>query len=245
MKLFLNNPGYWIFIMVCIAIIIYLEINFTKLIRWFGEFWVKKELKKLPTDKYKVLNDIMIKTNIGTHQIDHIVISRYGIFVIETKQYNGYITGDKYDIKWVKHLGKKKYYYENPIRQNYGHVKAIAELLKLDKGIFNIVCIPSRAKLKINHDEELTNNRTILGKILSYEEEIINNPEIIANFILKNNITDRKQRKEHIKQIQNKMKASNSNICPKCGSILVERQGQYGSFFGCSNYPKCHFTKNH
>ena len=49
------------------------------------------------------------------------------------KQYNGYITGSKYDKNWVRHAGKKKYYYTNPIRQNYGHCKSLAELLNIDK----------------------------------------------------------------------------------------------------------------
>ncbi len=33
-------------------------------------------------------------------------------------------------------------------------------------------------------------------------------------------------------------------ICPKCGSKLVERNGKYGKFIGCSNYPNCHYKHN-
>ena len=33
-------------------------------------------------------------------------------------------------------------------------------------------------------------------------------------------------------------------ICPKCGGELVKRSGRYGKFFGCSNYPKCRYTRN-
>jgi hypothetical protein len=32
-----------------------------------------------------------------------------------------------------------------------------------------------------------------------------------------------------------------SDICPKCGGILKKRDGKYGSFMGCSNYPSCRF----
>lgn len=31
--------------------------------------------------------------------------------------------------------------------------------------------------------------------------------------------------------------------CPKCGGDLVKRNGKYGSFLGCANYPKCNFTE--
>lgn len=78
---------------------------FYKKIRGFmGEFWVKTELNKLPKDKYKVLNNVMFKTNTSTHQIDYIVISKFGIFVVEMKNYYGLITGDKYKDKWVQHF---------------------------------------------------------------------------------------------------------------------------------------------
>lgn len=32
------------------------------------------------------------------------------------------------------------------------------------------------------------------------------------------------------------------NVCPKCGAKLVEREGKYGKFIGCSNFPKCRFV---
>ena len=76
---YLKQPIFWIIIILGI-----LSIVFYKKIRGFmGEFWTKLELNKLPKDKYIVLNDILIKSNNGTSQIDHIVISKFGIFVIE------------------------------------------------------------------------------------------------------------------------------------------------------------------
>ena len=56
------------------------KIIYPKFRGFMGEFWVKKELNKLPTDSYKILNDIMIMNDNNTYQIDHIVISKYGIF---------------------------------------------------------------------------------------------------------------------------------------------------------------------
>ncbi len=50
-----------------------------------GEKTVSRKLSRLPKDKYKVLNDIMLATPKGTTQIDHIVVSIYGVFVVETK----------------------------------------------------------------------------------------------------------------------------------------------------------------
>ena len=50
--------------------------------------------------------------------------------------------------------------------------------------------------------------------------------------------------KEHVKNIKQTQQELKQGICPRCGGILVERDGQYGKFYGCSNYPKCRFILN-
>ena len=245
-KSLLSSPIYWILMIICI-LIIFICLKFgNKIIGWFGEKWTKDEINKLPKDKYKILNDIMIMLNGKTYQIDHIIVSCYGIFVIETKQYNGMITGSKYDKYWVRHIGNKKCYYSNPIRQNYGHMKAICELLNInDNKVISLVNVTSNAKLKIDHDGELVRNYSILEKIYSYKTEIINNVDEIVEKILNNNITDKRIRKEHIEIIRNKyVDDKDISTCPKCGSILKERTGKYGKFLGCSNYPNCKYTRD-
>lgn len=243
-KAILTSPLYLTMIIISLVIIIIYYLFGAKIIGWFGEHWTKEALNTLPKDKYSIINDVFIKVNNSTHQIDHVIVSPYGIFSIETKQYNGYITGNKYDKNWVRHLGKKKLYYTNPIRQNYGHVKALSELLDIDENkIFNVVCIPSRAKLKIRDDGELVRYDTIVNKILSYKEIIIDDPNEIIEIINKNNITDKNIKLEHIKNIRENIIDKDPSKCPWCGSQLVERNGKYGSFIGCSNYPRCKYTK--
>ena len=235
---------------IIIFILLILVTVFYKKIRGFmGEFWVKQELKKLPKDKYIILNDIMIKSNKGTHQIDHIIISKYGIFVVEMKNYYGLITGEEHQNKWTQHLGKNKYYFNNPIHQNYGHIKALEELLNLSEDKFiSIICISKQAKLKVKA-KNVTQLDFISDLIKSYNNEIIiEDLSKIKNKIEQNNITDKEIRKSHIKNIKNTVKENNDKeknmICPKCGAKLVERNGKYGNFIGCSNFPNCKYTKN-
>ena len=242
----LSSPLYWGLLILC-GIIIIIGIKYgSKIIGWFGEHWTKQSLDVLDKNKYIVLNDIMISVNGKTHQIDHIVLSKYGIFVIETKQYNGYIKGSKYDKKWVRYIkGKEPIYYTNPIRQNYGHVKAICELLNIGENkVFNIVCIPSNnVKLNIEHDGELTTGLTINDKITSYKDEIIDNVEELKEKIIIHNIVDKNKRREHIERINAHKEEFSKDVCPKCGAKLVERTGQYGNFLGCANYPNCRYTR--
>ena len=79
----ITNP--WFVTLLILSILA--DILYPKFRGFMGEFWVKQELKKLPMDKYIVLNDIMVKQNNSTHQIDHLIISQFGIFVIEMKNY--------------------------------------------------------------------------------------------------------------------------------------------------------------
>lgn len=240
LKYFFSNPFVILFFIVVIIVAIFNK----QIIGWFGEHWTKQALKKLPKNEYKILNNVFIETNGTTHQIDHVVVSTYGIFSIETKQYNGFITGNKFDKNWIRHAGKNKYYYTNPIRQNYGHIKALSELLNLDESkIFNVVCIPSKATLKVEHDGELVGYYTLVDKILSYKEVIIKNVDKIVEIINKNNIKDKNIKKEHIRNIKNNIIDKDNNKCPKCGGQLIEKTGKYGYFIGCTNYPKCKYTR--
>ena len=240
LKYFLTNP----LIITILILGLISAIFYKQIVGWFGEHWTKKALSKLPKDKYKIINNLFISVNGLTHQIDHVIISQYGIFSIETKQYNGYITGNKYDKNWVRYAGKNKYYYTNPIRQNYGHCKALSELLNLEESkIYNIVCIPSNAKLKIEHDGEIVRYDTINEKILSYQKEVLENTEEIYNKLASSNIKDKNIKREHINNIKNNICKKDTNKCPKCGGNLVERNGKYGNFIGCSNYPKCRYTQ--
>ncbi len=82
----------WILVLVIILILIVggvSVLSHPKVKGVMGEGKVRKQLNKLPSEGYRVLNDLVIKTKTGLIQIDHVVISPFGIFVIETKNYKG------------------------------------------------------------------------------------------------------------------------------------------------------------
>ncbi len=74
----------------------------------WGEWTVAKILFRLPAVDYKILNDVMLRTEYGTTQMDHVVVSCYGIFVIETKNYAGWIIGGENAEQWTELLHSKK-----------------------------------------------------------------------------------------------------------------------------------------
>lgn len=100
--------------------------------------------------EYHLLNNITIPFQDGTTQIDHILISTKGIFVIETKNYSGWIFGDENSKQWMQTLYRAKSRFQNPIHQNFLHVKAIDQLLDfLPKGqIHSIVVFTGSGQFK-------------------------------------------------------------------------------------------------
>lgn len=164
------------------------------------------------------------------------------------KNYYGLIRGNEYWDYWMQYVGKNKRTFKNPIYQNYGHIKALENLLDIDENkFFSIICFSNQAKLKVICKTPIVQTYEIALTIGKYQEEILDNIEQISESIIKNNIKDKKVKKEHTSKIQNQIKLTeekiSKNICPKCGSKLVERKSKYGSFLGCSSYPKCKFTK--
>lgn len=219
---------------------------YKKIVGMFGEFWVKKELKKLSSE-YLVFNNVLIKTNDeNTHQIDHIIVSNYGIFVVETKQYNGFIIGNEYDKKWIVKAGNKKYYMNNPLRQNYGHIMSLVEILDLpiDKFI-SLICISSNAKVKVKSDK-IVRPYDILSKIYEYKTVIIDDSVGIYEKIKTFNIDGFKEKRRHnsyVKKIKRDKEKKFINICPRCGEKLKYKKNKYSLFMRCSNYSKCKFIK--
>jgi hypothetical protein len=78
---------------------------------------------------YHLMNHITLQLEDGTTQIDHILISKFGVFVIETKDYKGWIFANAKHTSWTQVLFKQKFKFQNPIFQNLRHVRAVQELL--------------------------------------------------------------------------------------------------------------------
>ncbi|MCX7173750.1 MAG: nuclease-related domain-containing protein [Proteobacteria bacterium] len=109
---------------------------------WFGESagslaqWLM-----LDAAIYHSLKDVTILAADGSStQIDHVIVSRHGIFVIEAKNMNGWIFGNEKDAQWTQSMpGGRKFRFQNPLRQNYRHTKVLSEFLGIDHGLFHSI----------------------------------------------------------------------------------------------------------
>ena len=178
-----------------------------------GKFGEKRVARKLDwlSKEYLTLNDILLPTSYGTTQIDHIVVSPYGIFVIETKNYKGWIFGHENSEEWKQSLlGKKRFWgwsseqhkLRNPIRQNAAHARAVKAILKEvgDFPIIPIVVFADSAELNITTPNHIVINWCNLrSAIKSYRTQCISQEDIqrIVSKISSANITTEGSRESH------------------------------------------------
>ncbi|WP_201591924.1 NERD domain-containing protein [Psychrobacter fozii] len=137
---------------------------------------------KLEKNVYHRLNGITLpRANGGSTQIDHIIVSVYGIFVIETKNYKGWIYGSEKQKQWTQAFPNgSKFKFQNPLRQNYLHIKTLADLLGLELSYFHsMIAFIGECELKTR--DELPEH-VLTGGMVSYvkkkQDEILTEDEV-------------------------------------------------------------------
>ena len=123
---------------------------------------------------YHLMNHVTLRMDDGTTQVDHILISRFGVFVIETKDYNGWIFGSAMDDSWTQVLFRRRFKFQNPIFQNRRHVRAVRGVLDfLPPGaIRSVVVFSGEAEFK----REAPQGVVVIGQLADYlrhETEVV------------------------------------------------------------------------
>ena len=113
----------------------------------------------LDPKEYHIFNNVLLNGSHGTTQIDHVIVSKYGIFVIETKNKDGWIYGQQDDDDWTQVFFKKKFKFQNPLHQNYLHTRSLAEKLTINhKYMFPIVMFWGKCSFKTSMPEYVLKN---------------------------------------------------------------------------------------
>ena len=104
---------------------------------WIGELKTGFNLwAGLDKNLYRRFHDVIIPSSHGTTQIDHILVSPFGLFVVETKNYKGWIYGSEDQSTWTQVIYKSKHKFQNPLRQTHRHKKVLSKYLGVRE--FNI-----------------------------------------------------------------------------------------------------------
>ncbi len=202
-----------------------------------GEFGIRRELGKLPSSETEVLHDLLLPIGRESTQIDHIVVSKYGVFPIETKNLSGLISGKEWDKEWLQYRKGRPHPIPNPVRQNYRHSVALKQLLKKHPNVRvnPIVVFSNASRLDVTSENTLVvNRRDLLSAIKSYcRKPVLTAEQVhqIAKELTDLNIKDRVERRQHREQAQMKKELFSSDELSK-----AYEEGK--------NSPVLHFTQH-
>ncbi len=230
-----------------------------------GEYRSYKFLRDLPGYKKFLFNLYLPKDNGGTSEIDVVMLHETGIYVLESKNYSGWIYGTETQRTWTQTIQKdngqiEKNTFYNPILQNKSHIKWLKAYLKDDTlPIFSCIVFSERCDLKEIHltsGEHAVINRDDLRftvkRIAKQNGNLLTRPQIedlIDQLYPLTQVTEA-EKLAHIQAIRTKTQPqpTDPNVCPRCGGKLVLKtaaKGQFqgSQFYGCSNYPACRYIK--
>lgn len=208
--------------------------------------------RKLEEQDYTLLENLTLPTLQGTTQIDHIVLSRFGVFVIETKNMSGWIFGGENQAHWTQVLHRHKSQFQNPLRQNYLHVRVVQDLLGIRRDqIENLVAFVGSAEPKTEMPWNVFWSRGDLYNYVASRRDVRFTAEDVRGFAqkLQNSAlqASNEQRRAHVQHVKDKIshKATDLSLCPRCGEKMIQRTSRETgqTFFGCPRYPKCRGTR--
>ena len=179
----------------------------------YGEKRVSSFLEDLDCENYRVYNDLLIRNGNYTTQVDHVVISRYGVFVLETKNVHGKIYGGGNAEFWKQYLpdvGYKRYGFtqehqlRNPIWQNDGHIKTLKKLVfGNDVPVYGIVVFPSDTELNVTASQPVLNMYNVVLYIKQYRDDALSSEQmdVYRRRLLEVISTSESDRKEHLSNV--------------------------------------------
>ncbi|AFJ02696.1 Zn-finger domain-containing protein (topoisomerase type I-like) [Methylophaga frappieri] len=244
---------------------------------WFkgitGEFLVNTAARLfLPKDEYRLIKDVTLQTDDGTTQIDHIIVSRYGVFVIETKNMKGWIFGSANQKTWTQKIYKHTHKFQNPLHQNYKHVKTLETLLNIPaSAIHSLVVFVGDSTFKTELPENVVYAGGYIRYIKARREVILSQAAVdtmtaqIEQLRLQRGFTTNRQHVKHLRQkkapsppaapavvpsVTASTTPQSQKQCPKCGGTMVPRTARKGQnagnqFWGCATYPACRGVVKH
>lgn len=225
----------------------------------FGEYLTEYALKNgnLP-GRLRTWSNLLVPKQkdspvVDETEIDVIMLHERGVFVFESKNYSGWIFGSESDRTWTQALGaSKRNRFYNPILQNSAHVKVLSERLVVPEDCFtSYIVFSDRCELKkvppdgegyrICHRDDMLD---LLREDLGRGQQAFNALQFSTLAQRIEELASASTEEAQFFHAQDVQVANSGRVCPRCGGRLMERNGRYGPFLGCSNYPRCRYTRN-
>jgi len=146
----------------------------------FGEFLVNLYARCfLDKSRYHLIKNVTLPTDDGTTQIDHVLVSGFGVFVVETKNMKGWIFGGPHQRFWTQKIYRSSHKFQNPLHQNYKHVKTLQTMLGLgDHQMHSVVVFVGDSTFKTPMPENVTQGLGYVRYIKSKTEPVLSMAQV-------------------------------------------------------------------
>ena len=255
------NENLSLFLIVGLIVVLVMLARLPIVKGWFGEILMRLGFFLfLPDGKYRIFHNVTIPDeNGGTTQIDHVIVSAFAVFVVETKHYKGWLFGNENDRQWTQKIhSNHSAKFQNPLRQNYKHTECLRNMLELDKdAVKSVVVFTGECTLKTK--DKLPAHVTYPGSCTDYIKSFTERRfdesflESIARTIRENRLTPNWQTSREHKRYVQKLHSADSEHdngvesginaeshaeetaatkCPACGAEMVRRTAKRGAHSG-------------
>ena len=197
---------------------------------------------------YRRLHNVTLPTVDGSTQIDHVILSPYGIFVLETKNMRGWIFGDERHGSWTQKIYRSTYKFQNPLRQNFKHLKALESVLEIaPEQLHSVIVFVGDCTFKTPMPANVTRGMGLVRHIRSFRQRVFSVAQVemmLAQLSGGRLAPTRATHRRHVENLRRRSDPTAERQCPKCGNAQVIRTVKNGSgagrqFWGCSAFPRC------
>lgn len=134
---------------------------------------------KLDKETYTLIKHAHLPTEEGSVQIDHLIVSLYGVFVVETRNLRGCIFGGKHTQTWTQRVYNRTNKFPNPLRQTQAHAKSLADLLGLSEHqVHPLVIFIGGSKFKTEMPDNVTQGMGYIRYIHSKQELVLSGRQV-------------------------------------------------------------------
>jgi hypothetical protein len=178
-KPFVGIAGVWIALIVVIVAAMSVITS-----RWYAGKHAGRRTRKiaealLDRNTYHQLHDVILETKDGPVRIDHVIVSRFGVFVIEAMDIRGEILGKAFDPEWTQTAGGERITFQNPLRPNYNRKLALDGLLRVgEHKIFSVIAFTGGSKFQVEMPDNVTQGKDFVKYIKSKDTVLITDSEI-------------------------------------------------------------------
>lgn len=178
-KPFVGIAGAWIALIVVIVAAMSMITS-----RWYAGKHAGRRTRKIAEElldrkTYRQLHDVALETKDGLVRIDHVIVSRFGVFVIEALDMRGEILGRTFDPEWTQTVGGERITFQNPLRPNYNRKLALDALLRVgEHKIFSVIAFTGGSKFQVEMPDNVTQDKDFVKYIKSKDTVLINDSEV-------------------------------------------------------------------